>query len=144
MAHSAADKRRVYLACRAIFAGYNAQPHKSKKIKEVLQRHKNSLGSLIRGIGETKVIDIINLLLGRGIFQSELKAKVEFPDLFLSTPGRAAQHAASENDATRSEAEILEEITSLEERESQAEEDNQSVDTPAEVTAAATGKQRHR
>lgn len=41
------------------------------------------------------------------MFQSELKAKITFLELFRTTLGRDGQRAESESDAVRSEAEAL-------------------------------------
>jgi len=116
MQYPPADKRRVYLACRAIFAGNDAQLRKQKKIRELVGRHRSLLGPLLSDFGADKVHEILRVLLEGQIFQSELKAKVEFPELFVSSPVRDEQRAASENDAARSAAEALEEIESLEGR----------------------------
>lgn len=143
MAYPSADKRRVYLACRAIFAGNNAQLRKQKKIREVVLKHQASLRPLIRDFTLDKVVDILKTLLEKQIFQSEVKAKIEFPELFVSSPARDVQRAASENDAARSAAELLEEIASLEERENEADEDeNEIAPVPSDKDDAGTGKSR--
>jgi len=142
MSHSQADKRRVYLTCRAIFAGNNAQLRRQKKIRDLVDEHKASLGPLIRDLGDNKVIDILKFLLEQGIFQSQVKAKIGFPELFQSSPARDVQRAASENDAARSTAEALEEIASLEEKDNETDEDEvvQPVKEVSEMTEVATSK----
>lgn len=90
---------------------------KSKKVREVVEKHKSSFQPLIKEFGNDKVIGILKELLAGRIFQSELRAKVEFPELFRSSPARDVQRTTSENDAARSEAEALEEIASLEGKE---------------------------
>lgn len=90
---------------------------KSKKVREVVEKHKSSFQPLIKEFGNDKIIGILKELLAGRIFQSELRAKVEFPELFRSSPARDVQRTTSENDAARSEAEALEEIASLEGRE---------------------------
>ena len=87
---------------------------KSKKVREVVEKHKSSFQPLIKEFGNDKIIGILKELLAGKIFQSELRAKVEFPELFRGSPARDAQRTTSENDAARSEAEALEEIASLE------------------------------
>ena len=123
MAYKSAEKRRVYLACKAIFAGSNAQLRRQKKIRELVGKHKKSLKPLLNDFGEDKVVEILKAMLEGQIFQSELKAKVEFPELFVSSPIRSVQRTASENDAVRSVEEALDEITSMEERDHPADED---------------------
>lgn len=90
---------------------------KSKKVREVVEKHKSSFRPLIKEFGNDKIIGILKELLAGRIFQSELRAKVEFPELFRSSPARDVQRTTSENDAARSEAEALEEIASLEGKE---------------------------
>jgi hypothetical protein len=114
MAYSDSDQRRVYLACRAIFTGPNALLRRSKKVRELVSTHQGSLQPLIQEFTTEKVINIIKHLLEKEIFQSDVKAKIEFPELFRSSPTRDAQRAASENDAARSTAEALEEVATRE------------------------------
>ena len=106
------DSRRVYLLCRPIFSGNNAHIRRHKKIKELLNKSKEPLRPLLEDIGEERLIEIVRSLLECRIFASELRAKVEFPDLFRPSPSRDAQRQASEIDAARSTAEALDEIAS--------------------------------
>lgn len=145
MQHSCPDKQRVYLACRAIFAGSYAQLRKPKKIRELVHAHKSSFPSLIRDYGVEKVLDILKSLLEQGIFQSQVKAKIEFPELFLSSPTRDVQRATSQKDAARSEAEALEEIASLEDVDNEGGGDEvEHVTELAEAIELAPGKFAHR
>ncbi|KAI0879796.1 uncharacterized protein GGS22DRAFT_182809 [Annulohypoxylon maeteangense] len=114
MQHQIADKRRVYLACRAIFAGDKAQLRRPKKVREEIVKRPWALGSLTHDLGIEKVVEILRDLLERRVFESELKAKVEFPELFHSSLDQEVQREASEIDAARSAAEALEEIASAE------------------------------
>jgi Zn-dependent M16 (insulinase) family peptidase len=116
MAYSSVDGRRVFLAYRTVFTGPHAQIRKSKKVREVIEQHKESFKSLIRDFGFEKVADIVKTLLDQRVFESELKAKIAFPELFQTSPARDVQRNASENDAARSVAEALEELTSTSER----------------------------
>jgi len=61
---------------------------KSKKVREVVEKHKSSFQPLIKEFGNDKIISILKELLAGRIFQSELRAKVEFPELFRSSPAR--------------------------------------------------------
>lgn len=145
MAHSPADRRRVYLVCKPIFTGNNAQLRKQKKIQELVERRETSLGPLIGDFGIHGVVDILKDLLDKRIFQSETKAKVEFPELFLSSPERDVQRAASENHAAQSEAEALEEITSQDQLDNALDNEDdgdhsQRLAVPGEV---APGKTTH-
>ncbi|KAK3619915.1 hypothetical protein LTR22_025801 [Elasticomyces elasticus] len=96
MSSSASERRRVYLACRAIFAGNNAQLRKQKKIKEVIKKKQAYLAPLIRDIGFENVVEVSRILLEDGVFESDLKAK----------------RTESEHNAARSAAEALEEMMS--------------------------------
>jgi len=135
MAHSPADKRRVFLAYRTVFTGPSAHIRKSKKVREVIQQHKNSFQVLIKDVGFDNVLDILKTLLDQRVFESELKAKIVFPELFLSTPARDVQRNASENDAVRSVAEVLEELSSASERGEPCN-DNTNDNVPRESVAA--------
>lgn len=115
--HSSADKRRVYLAFRTVFTGPNAQLRKPKKVCEVIEVRKHVFRPLIKDFGLEKVIEIVIILLNSRIFESELKAKVTFPELFRTSPSHDIQRTESEKDAVRSEAEALEDILSADEAE---------------------------
>ena len=52
-------------------------------------------------------------LLERGIFSSELKAKLAFPVLYEISPQQDARHEASDAGAAREEAEALQEVEAL-------------------------------
>ena len=71
---------------------------------------------MIKDFGFDKVVDIVKTLLDQRVFESELKAKIAFPELFQTSPARDVQRNESENDAARSAAEALEELTSASER----------------------------
>jgi hypothetical protein len=113
MAHSSAERRRVFLAYRTVFTGQYAQIRKPKRIKEIVQQHRRSFGSLTEDFGLDKVVDIIKVLLDQCVFESELKAKIAFPELFQTSAARDIQRNASENDAARSATEALEEMISV-------------------------------
>ncbi|EAS29334.3 uncharacterized protein CIMG_08080 [Coccidioides immitis RS] len=112
MAYSTTDRRRVYLACRAIFSGQNAQVRKARKVREIVEKRQATI-PLVKDFGIAKVVEILRLLLENGVFQSDLKAKVEFPELFHSFPDRDAQRTVTEKCAAQSVAEALDEIMSM-------------------------------
>ncbi|KAH8587971.1 hypothetical protein B0O99DRAFT_731242 [Bisporella sp. PMI_857] len=116
MAHSSADRRRVFLAYRTVFTGPQAHIRRTKKVREVIEQHRSSFKSLIQDFGLNKVVDIVKALLDQCVFESELKAKVIFPELFHTSPTRDVQRNESENDAARSAAEALEELALASER----------------------------
>jgi hypothetical protein len=115
MSYTPAERRRVFLAYRTVFNGTNAHIRKIKKVREVVQSHK-SFEPLIRDLDFDKVVDVVKSLLDQSIFESELQAKITFPELFRSSPARDVQRSASEVDAARSEAEALEVLSSASEQ----------------------------
>ncbi|KAH9213623.1 hypothetical protein DL95DRAFT_447010 [Leptodontidium sp. 2 PMI_412] len=115
MADSSADRRRVFLAYRTVFTGPHVHIRKSKKVREVIEQHQGSFQPLLRDFGFDKVVEIVKTLLDQRVFESELKAKIAFPELFQTSAARDVQRNESENDAARSVAEALEELTSASE-----------------------------
>ncbi|TDZ33037.1 hypothetical protein C8035_v006166 [Colletotrichum spinosum] len=83
--HTLAERQQVYLACRSVFYGHNAQPRKPSKVHNVIIRHKASLGPLVEDLGEAKVVNIIHHLLKDKIFRHEERARAEFPGIFNET-----------------------------------------------------------
>ena len=51
--------------------------------------HSSSLRPVLSDFGRLKVVAILAMFLDGYIFELELKAKVEFPELFLSTERNA-------------------------------------------------------
>ncbi|OTB00697.1 hypothetical protein M426DRAFT_65441 [Hypoxylon sp. CI-4A] len=140
MAFTKEEKRRVYLACRPIFTGDKAQLRKAKKVREEIVKRPQALVS-VNDFTIEKVVEITRDLLERRVFESELKAKVEFPELFYSSPAQEVQRETSEIDAAKSTAEALEEIVSSAEQveaESDHEfEENVRPDEPPETEQEA-------
>lgn len=128
-----ADKRRVYLAGRAIFTGDKALLRQLKKVRKVVTDNKGVLRPLIRDLGEEKVVEIVRDLLERRVFETELRAKIEFPELFQSSPNQEIQREASEVDAARSVSEAINEIASVEDG------DGATNEEPEEATVVVNG-----
>lgn len=105
-----AEKRRVYLATRAIFTGEKAMLRRQSKIRNEITKRSVAMASLTKDMGLQKVLDISRELLEKRIFESNLKAKVEFPELFQSSLEQDAFREGSELDAARSMSEVLENI----------------------------------
>ncbi|KAI4598322.1 hypothetical protein KJ359_003206 [Pestalotiopsis sp. 9143b] len=102
-------RERVYLACRAIFAGPKAQLRKKKLVVQEIQDHRAALASL-SDIEQDEIIEIVRDLLEKQVFELDLKARLHFPKLFQASAERDALREASELDAAQSAAEILEEV----------------------------------
>ncbi len=104
-------RRRIFLAARTVFVGDTARVRDRTTIKTVISRHPATFQSLKQSFGEDSVVDLILSFLEKGIFESELKAKLAFPQLYQPTPARNLQHDVSEQEAARSEAEALDEAS---------------------------------
>lgn len=126
MSFSIHDQQRVFVAYRALFDGPNAQVRKSTAIQKVLTsgnigkaKRKDgnpssiSLSPTVSSLGLSKVVAILKVLLERGIFASELKAKLAFPSLYMTSPEQDARHEASDAGAARTEAEAMQEAQKL-------------------------------
>ncbi|KZL68385.1 ubiquinol-cytochrome-c reductase cytochrome c1, partial [Colletotrichum incanum] len=121
MAHTTEERQQVYRMCRALFSGDSAQLRQRKRVRKVLVNNKESLQPLFQGMGEEKLVRIVQFLLENRVFESELRATVMFPELFRTSPQRDAQREASEANAARSAANALVDIT-------QSEDDDHVVD----------------
>ncbi|KAJ0333172.1 hypothetical protein COL922a_010910 [Colletotrichum nupharicola] len=117
MSYTLEERQRVYRTCRAIFSGDAALFRKPKKIKETLLHNRAPLKHVFQEFGEVKLADIVKQLLESRLFESDLRAKVEFPELFRTSPQQDAQREASEADAAKSIADCLGEIARFEEDE---------------------------
>ncbi|KAJ2892673.1 hypothetical protein MKZ38_009488 [Zalerion maritima] len=98
MAHTASDKRRVYLECAGLFVGQTALFRQRPVIHEFVLKHKARIPKLIGDLGITKVVDIAQDLLKARIFEQVSRAKVEFPESF---------QASAAQDAPRTECELI-------------------------------------
>ena len=111
--HTPADKRRVFLVCRAVFTGDKAKIRQLKKVRRVFEAHRAQLRPLTAALGEDRAIEIVRDLLERRIFESDFRAKLEFPDLFRSDPRQHVRREASEIHAARDAAEALDDVVSV-------------------------------
>ncbi|PLB34915.1 uncharacterized protein BDW47DRAFT_133937 [Aspergillus candidus] len=134
MSYSAAEKQRVFLACKPIFAGPQAGLRKLKIIKKRIADHENLIRPMLPGFNLKRTAGIAKDLLQREVFQLDMKARVEFPDLYVSSPAKEVQHDAFEDEAARSVAEKLNDIASTYERD-EAQDTQETI--PAPMPAAA-------
>lgn len=95
---------------RSVFSSTTAQLRKPKAIKKVVLKHGGMSQTLVKELGLTKVVSVLSYLLEKRVFQSELNARVEFPELYESESSRTVQRTASEDEAARSESEMLDAI----------------------------------
>ena len=103
-------QKDVFTHCRNALAGQNALIRRSKKIKEILDKHKGSIKPLLQSHKIDKIAECAQFLLQNGIFESGLKAKIFFPELFETSSSRGVQRAESVSEAGRAEAEAFAEI----------------------------------
>ncbi|KIW40879.1 uncharacterized protein PV06_06492 [Exophiala oligosperma] len=109
MANNFPDERVVYLALKEIFKGADAQVRKAKKVREIVQKARNSIDvrDLIQQHNIENVCSVIKTLLEKQIFESTLKAKIRFPEVFEISPAQSAERSASEAEAARLEADAI-------------------------------------
>ncbi|KAE8373329.1 hypothetical protein BDV26DRAFT_301180 [Aspergillus bertholletiae] len=105
-----AEQRQVFLACKAIFSGPNALLRKEKPIKKLITEHKSSLCKLIPGFDVNRVSLITKELLKDGVFQSEVKARLMFPNVPTPSMTKKREHGTCEGEATRTVIETVQEI----------------------------------
>lgn len=110
MAVPTPDKRVVYLHCRPIFSGADAQLRRQKKVRQLLTRKKASISTLTHEFSIDAICIIAKELLEDGVFGSETKARLRFPELFKTSEAQLAERQASEALAAQSEAEAIEEL----------------------------------
>lgn len=107
MSHSPATKRSVFVAYRPIFTGLRAEIRQAPAIRKVVEEHGKSFKTLIDQLGLEPIIEILKLLLGQSVFESNIKAKIAFPELFHTLQVRDAQHTVLEQVAARPVAEAM-------------------------------------
>ncbi|OJI90167.1 hypothetical protein ASPTUDRAFT_36811 [Aspergillus tubingensis CBS 134.48] len=129
------EQRQVFLACSAIFSGANASIRKTKAIRTRLEMHESSLRRLIPGYNLTRVVSIAKILLEKGLFGSKAKAEAYFPGLFDPCPVRQTLNAVLEQEASRSNEEVLE-VVSQSYVEHGSEGEDERVDAVAVPTTA--------
>ena len=111
MVSKAERRRRIFLTARTIFVGPLAQIRDRKDIRPLISRHPETFRQLNSAFGEHVVVDVIFSLLESGIFESELKGKLAFPELYQVSAIRNLQHDVSEQNAANSEAEAFDSIS---------------------------------
>ena len=109
MAKNPPDERLVYLALRGVFKEANAHIRKSKKIHELVQKHQdeNNITNLIQEHNMDNLCNVAKILLEQQVFESTLKAKIRFPEVFEVSPSQSAERAISESEAAKTEADAI-------------------------------------
>ena len=111
MVSKAERRRRIFLTARTIFTGPNSRIRDRKTISAVVAQHEDHFKQCNAAFAKNIVVDVINSLLEHGVFESELKAKLSFPELYQVSALRSLQHDASEKNAAKSEAEAIETLS---------------------------------
>ncbi|KAI0857958.1 hypothetical protein F4860DRAFT_487720 [Xylaria cubensis] len=103
------DERVVYLALKNVFKGKNAEVRRLTAVRKLItQNQKDSdVSNLINGHNIDIVCQMARSLLTEEIFESTLKAKIRFPEVFDVSPAQSADRAASEAEAAINEANAI-------------------------------------
>lgn len=117
MATRLPDQRLVYLHCRSLFDGVNAQLRQKKHIRRILQANKTSIVILTQEFSVDAICSVAKELLQDGIFESTSKARLRFPEVFETTAAQKSARVASEAEVARSEAEAIEKAIELSDKE---------------------------
>lgn len=115
------DHRLVFLHCSSIFRGANAQVRKQKKILQLLAQHKSSIKILTDEFTVEAIAAIAKELLDETIFESTLRARLRFPELFQPSQAEEAEREASEAEVARVEAEAARDVVLTSEDEEEEE-----------------------
>lgn len=114
MLQSDPDERLIYLACQHIFRGPNSQVRKLKTVKGLIRQNELSLTDVLREYDVDRTSSVAKKLLESQVFDSTLKAKIRFPELFDVSPTQSAEREASEAEAAKEEANTMREISASE------------------------------
>lgn len=114
MAENDPDERLVYLACQHIFRGSNSQVRRLKAVKGLIEQNKIALADILREYNVERTSNVAKKLLENQVFDSTLKAKIRFPELFDVSPTQSAEREASEAEAARDEANTVQKISQRE------------------------------
>lgn len=112
MARITPDERSIYLAFKNVFKGQDAHVRTTKKIRKLIQAHQTEADvcDLITEYNIDNVCNAVKSLLEQRIFESTLKAKIKFPEVFDISPSQSADRAASEAEAARAEVHLIQDI----------------------------------
>lgn len=100
-------RRKVFLLGRTVFVGDHSLVRDRSAVSKIVSQNRHKFTEVIQDSTESSVVDTILNFLRDAIFESELKAKLRFPELFQPSPERGLQHKISEQEAVQSETEAL-------------------------------------
>ncbi|KAH6874201.1 hypothetical protein B0T10DRAFT_449413 [Thelonectria olida] len=103
------DERVVYLALKNVFKGPNAGVRQPKAIRRLISKSQEhgDVADLLKAHNIDTICNTARTLLTEQIFESTLKAKIRFPEVFDVSPGQSAEREASEAEAARNEANAI-------------------------------------
>lgn len=103
------DERVVYLGLKNIFKGQKAEVRQLHAIQRLVTKHQNhaEVKDLIREHDIASVCSVARTLLTEQIFESTLKAKLRFPEVFDVSPTQSAEREASEAEAAKNESDAI-------------------------------------
>jgi hypothetical protein len=80
-----------------------------KKVRELIQKTQQNIDvrDLINEHNIDNVCNVAKAHLEQQIFESTLKAKIRFPEVFKVSPAQSAERSASEAEAARTEADAI-------------------------------------
>lgn len=108
------DKRQVFLVCRPVFTGIQAQVRKEKAVRKIVRKHRLAFGQSLIDLGLELFITILKHLLEQRVFESEVEARAQFPELYAPSPTQNTRLAESESKAAYQTAASIGEIERLE------------------------------
>ncbi|KAF2965964.1 hypothetical protein GQX73_g7574 [Xylaria multiplex] len=103
------DERVVYLALKNVFKGENAKVRQLKAVRKLVAKSQNDadVSDIIKAHNLEIVCNTARTLLTEEVFESTLKAKIRFPEVFDVSPAQSAEREASEAEAAISEANAI-------------------------------------
>jgi hypothetical protein len=103
------DERVVYLALKNVFKGPNAGVRQPKTIRKLINKSQDQgdVADLIKSHNIDTICNTTRVLLTEQIFESTLKAKIRFPEVFDVSPAQSAEREASEVEAAKNEANAI-------------------------------------
>ncbi|KAJ8126091.1 hypothetical protein O1611_g7549 [Lasiodiplodia mahajangana] len=103
------DERVVYLALKNVFKGANAEVRQLKVVRKLITKSQQDadVADLINAHNIDTVCNIARTLLTEEIFESTLKAKIRFPEVFDVSPAQSAEREASEAEAAINDANAI-------------------------------------
>lgn len=106
-----ADNRVIYVAFNGIFQGPDSQIRKLPSIKRLVRKHKQQpqVAQLLKEYSAPVIYEKLQRMLVGQIFESTVKAKMEFPELFEVSPAQSADRSISEAEAAAGHAKAVEE-----------------------------------